>query len=1059
MPEKPEYYKIFSEVDGIINNNNPQKDWTELEKLLKDKSIEVYFLNNTISTEWFSKLNENKYFSPSNAPGPIESEEKGMYRIPEWNVLQYLEKVSIQIKEKPVENGQYIDELLKIIKDVTNYQNDKWEHIDNDRTWWYFVKILCNLPNEKIDNEIINLILVWLESKFRTTLQGSEIVKKLLPKFLDSNNSDDWKKSEKIAEHSLATFPSKGEKEILKTVIDSYYLKESFLTKNNAEKLGKTCTNDFINNLSDNIKKLLKKDESNIFIEVNNDTYRFLLNDNNNSITIKISKAENKKKNDTIFMPKENWKEVDQLDITAKISGLKKKQFYELIIEKLKEKNLYETLVQNSNEKLFEEELIDLHIQLFNKEIYSSFYSRRHYFEHDVLDLLTEILKKTLVSKSKTSINGTKEILENYFNDNYLYFYKMALYIIGCDESNVNTYRDIYFKYLEADKYNILMDGIYFGDEIKHLFNTLKELDLDKKELIKRKIEEGPRKIYKMDIIIWKQERYEALKHDDYFKNEWDKCRTVTGRDEYQLFPAVGEIQTGVVKEISPLDYENISQMSVKEVVDFIKSYKPAERQDFFKSEGVAGLAGEISKAIQKDPKKFTDELNLFLDIGYYYIYSLIGNFRTLWVNKSPILDIEKILKFIKEYIEPDKFWKDELMTPDDEWKASHKWVVGMIGEFIQEGTRDDSWAFDEKYLPQIKDIIFFILDKIEADEPSENNDPVTDVLNTHQGKMINAFINYVLRAARLNDKRNGKKEINWGNDVKQKYETLLNKGIFEAYTLLGEFLPQFCYLDKKWVEIKIKEFETIQRNNLWELFLTGYLHISKIYNIIFNLMERHYLKALNYKFKNQHANEAVVQHIAVGYLRNLEVGNSIYEKLIDKWDYEQIKELLSFFWMQRDYKDEKDLRSRIIEFWKWVYENKYKGKQENELSSEDKKILSELCNLTVFLTEINPENFEWLRLLAPHIDVSFHSSFFIEYLDELKDKGESYKYIGKIYIEMLKNTTPDFRKEDILSIVKFLYDKKIGEQFNEANDICNTYGSHGSEILRDLYDKYNKNN
>jgi hypothetical protein len=58
------------------------------------------------------------------------------------------------------------------------------------------------------------------------------------------------------------------------------------------------------------------------------------------------------------------------------------------------------------------------------------------------------------------------------------------------------------------------------------------------------------------------------------------------------------------------------------------------------------------------------------------------------------------------------------------------------------------------------------------------------------------------------------------------------------------------------------------------------------------------------------------------------------------------------------------------------------------------------------------------------------------------------------VYLEMLKNATPDFRKEDIQSIVEFLYQKGKKE---EANTICNIYGSRGYEFLRQLYEQYNK--
>jgi hypothetical protein len=166
--------------------------------LIKDKSYSDYFFKKAVGIEWFDILSKEGYFSAKNAPMPFEAEEKGFFSIPEWNVLPYLENISQQVRFPDDEKS--IDELLKIIREVSNYTSPSGQHIDNYRTWWYFVKILLNLPNQKITEEIIRLIPIWLDSKFSTSLPGAEIVKNLLPKFLNSNNPEDWKKGERIIE-------------------------------------------------------------------------------------------------------------------------------------------------------------------------------------------------------------------------------------------------------------------------------------------------------------------------------------------------------------------------------------------------------------------------------------------------------------------------------------------------------------------------------------------------------------------------------------------------------------------------------------------------------------------------------------------------------------------------------------------------------------------------------------------------------------------------------------------------------------------------------------------
>lgn len=71
--------------------------------------------------------------------------------------------------------------------------------------------------------------------------------------------------------------------------------------------------------------------------------------------------------------------------------------------------------------------------------------------------------------------------------------------------------------------------------------------------------------------------------------------------------------------------------------------------------------------------------------------------------------------------------------------------------------------------------------------------------------------------------------------------------------------------------------------------------------------------------------------------------------------------------------------------------------------------------------------------------------------------KGESVKYIGKIFKEMLDNSTLDYKQEDIYSIVEYLYGSKYKECEEETDEIGSIYGSRGYEFLRLLWEKHNK--
>ena len=185
---------------------------------------------------------------------------------------------------------------------------------------------------------------------------------------------------------------------------------------------------------------------------------------------------------------------------------------------------------------------------------------------------------------------------------------------------------------------------------------------------------------------------------------------------------------------------------------------------------------------------------------------------------------------------------------------------------------------------------------------------------------------------------------------------------------------------------------------------------------------------------------------------------------------------MISFLWQQRDFineikaddKDEikkikLDFKERIITFWEYVIKLYKDNKHHKE---EDQKVLSELSKLTVYCSEISKKEFELIKISAPYVTVGFDSSFFIESLNALKDKGEnkiqSAKYVAQLYILMLegskkyKGDLPDFDWKDIEQIISYLY--SLGKDVKElTNKICVLYAESGNLMLRDLYEENNK--
>ena len=979
------YFDNIEHIDMIVSKKQPTKQEVDfILRLIQDKHYQNYFFKKVTELHWFHILKENGYFKPSEETKPQEEKQRGLFSIPHWNVLPYLERVSEQVNTPG--NEGYIDELLNIIREVTRYHVSHDKCLANYRTWWYFVKILMNLPNNKITFEDTELVSVWLDSKFDNTLQGADIAKKLLPKFLDSDSPEDWNKAEKIVEiiTDIRWIPLSEEKanvlrekEEPQTLLDGYWLLESF--KVNASKIGKKCSNEIVLSLGDRLKEIIRR------------------------------------------------KRADQeRDIASD-----KKQSY-----------------QNLN-------------QDYSYIWFRSLFGDPGQVVRSSRKILTLILRDILKAKAITDKEKTTVILNKFRSAEYPYpiFKRMVLFVIG---SEWDIYKDLFWNIVDESGAMDLFDDPHYQSELYMiLLNNITRFSPEEKEKIKSIIEMGPSKYLPEKnqdkyIAYWKQEWYSALKTDPDFASLYKEQLEKTEKQEELTFLKEPEVETGPGP--SPLTKEDILRMSNVELAEYFKSFRT---KDFWKGPTVGGLAELLGEVAKEDPGRFFEDMNPFMNVGYLYVYEIISGIKGAW-NEKRSIDWGKLLSFIRGYINREDFWDNSFVIESPEWptsRADYKWMVGVIAELIEYGTRDAQWLMPEELFDEAQEILFLILEKLKVEQEQEEGikDFVTHTINTSLGRTIIALIYLAFRKAKIDEKKGIENEVKWNIEIRDKYNEILEKRLIEGFTLLGQYMPKLYYLDREWIQTKLRDFESLRGTKVIEALMDGYLLSNNVYDDLYKLMMPYYLYYIDYSFGERHTGERLIQHISIGYLRGYEGIDdieSLFRKVLDRWNSEQMLEIIDFFWMQRTYLDTSSseheaIKGRIINFWKWIYDNKYR--EIEQLTEEDKNILSHLVELAVFLEKIDAENFIWLMLSARYVNVGFRSPFLIEYLDRFEDE-ESIRSVGKIFLKMLATFIPDFDQKHIRSIVEKLY--TVGER-NYANEICDIYERKSYEFLRDIWESH----
>lgn len=998
---------------------------------------------------WFNFLKSEGYFDPDKNPEPIQVKEG--FQIPYWEALGYLEKLSIQISLG--KETELIDELLAVIKNVS--ENPK----DNYRTWYIFIKILSNIPNEKIPNEILHFIPVWLAGKFDTMLQTSELCDKLLPKFLNNEPTPtDIEKAEIILYYlfQVEKIPVQddawdGEGNRYRSRLYLHFLSDKFKKQNITPKVVKYCSLDFILKLGRTLKfllldypkginTLLKDGENNYEIKVQ-------IEEENLSISSKLSNSE--VPNATSILS--NWEDKSEIELKQELISI------------LKQQNINYT-PDDRNDDTFNRLIFALNTDLTSSFGFNSIrkLDDRYSTDETVLNVFSLIFRDLLDEKVKQNPEEGLTILKTIcFNTKYrIPFYKrISLYVI-CE--NWDTTKPLFWELVKDNDALHMFSYYKYQKELFDLLNrNQKSFNSDEIKIIERIIEQGKQEeieeqTEKQDEY-WKLGWYSALKEIEPFKDKYlslSKALNLTS----EHYETLGEIQvrSGYV---TPISKGALLEKSNQEIVDYIKTFNPKRS---FDEPSIGGLSETFGSAVETDPEKFATEIELYQDIPYIYSYRMINAFGKAW-KEQKTFDWEKVLHYCLDALKSPKFYSNELQIENDDWHAKSNWVVGSIANLLTDGLQNDNHTFDIKLLPLAKEIVQIIVSNLKRAEDFEetNMDYPTYSLNSTAGKSLRALFDYSLHRARNFHKHEDKGK--WETDIKLLFEETLRKGIIDGYILQGMYFEQFCFLDYDWITEQVKHHYTSEDRE-WLAFMGGFAFGRPPYNKeLYTIFYPHYERVIdnNVELKS-FKNHGLVRHLTAFYFWKYETLSS--EKLLFKFlnqaSPNEVNELINFIWRQENYPktlselEQQEFQQIIIDLWKFLAD-----KYENSNIEEEQKNLANLSNWIVFAPELNEVYTNLILKSCKHVEKTYSMHELLANLVALKTKGNpntTAKAIGEILSSLnFKDYITDFDKDFIKDLVSFLF---AHGQKQVAAEFCNTMAAvHQQLFLREIYEANTK--
>ncbi len=662
-------------------------------------------------------------------------------------------------------------------------------------------------------------------------------------------------------------------------------------------------------------------------------------------------------------------------------------------------------------------------------------------YKDDAENILVKGYREAILKFIDTNAEQALIYLNKMFNSDYVIIRRIAIYAANINLQVFNEFTD---KILEKK---------YFSSEYRHEVwwflknnytsfldkNKIKVLEIiDSIELLDDGAVNVRATAYEKAIWLSSIKEVSDVEFANYKKNTG-----IAGAEpEHPDFSSY--MSFGWNGHESPIPLDELGKLPINDLVNTLASYKDTGG---LMEPGIKGLTKTFKQLIKTDPKKFFPRLGEFLELDLAYIYEVVEANRDLWLEKAQLPWDEiwpALLNFCSLLIQQKRFWSNENERQREHFVANRYWIVGAIGRLIEDGTKSDEHAFDEKYLKNAEDVLSVLLDREKGVDYNNDTDAVSKSINSPRGHCIEALINLTLRFCRIADKKNHRDHSRVWSRFQSYYDSELSRADtkppeYEFATLVTNYLPNFLYMSKTWVLNNLGRI--FDQNNYlkWLCAMQGYAYVGTVYQEIYKFLKEHgdILKSLDDENIKDEVEKKIIQNIAVAFINDFESfneENSLIQIFITRNEQREISQFIWFIWTLRK-KGDQNLKNKVYELWPKILRNT------DLTTDEGKRMASKLCHWTVFVDNVDDESRYLINAVAPYADVSHNSHDLLRSIAAISET-QPFEAYG-IMMKMFEGAFPYYPEEAIKKILaNLIKQKQEGKQ--KAKDIVDIYLKQG---------------
>lgn len=391
------------------------------------------------------------------------------------------------------------------------------------------------------------------------------------------------------------------------------------------------------------------------------------------------------------------------------------------------------------------------------------------------------------------------------------------------------------FPVLSADSSALVLGWIHGGPDLTHYRASRGEVDEDEVQRYARRW-----------IRDWLAEIREHLD---------DRDSAVLAELEQELGPSSGHsfiLSVGRptwVGPTSPIDSPTLAEMTVEELVAYMRDWEPTEG---WREASAAGLGRELAKLVKDDPARFASSASAFRGLDPTYMRELFSALKDAH-KAGTVFDWEPVLELGAWVVSQSREGPERRGDPfdrDPHWGWARKALLALVSA----GMEGEAAPLDIQHRPAVWAIIASTMrdpDPTPAHEEQyggTNMDPATLSINTTRGEAVHTAVKYGLWVRRQLEHDGVAGGFDSMPELREALQERLEEDpSFAVRAVFGQWLPWLVLLDEHWV---IEHLAAIFPNaeedaDYWFAAWTTYIAYCSLYKRPFELLLDEYTRAI----------------------------------------------------------------------------------------------------------------------------------------------------------------------------------------------------------------------